>query len=265
MSLPRPPADPRRRLRRLRGEIKQVTDEGRWPWPHSPTPFARGNPTDVKLQVGGDPRKLGEPRAPRGSQGARSRWDDRPACDGEAAGSLPGPLADRGDAAAPGRPGDGQPDLAAPLRQADRGDPLGLRPPRRFRPPIPSCSTGWRPTSSPAGGRSRRCIAGSCSRRPINSPPRTTPPMRRSTRGTPRTGGSTADHSTPKLCATACSPWAGISSATGRGLQPFPAVNTWTFTAHHQFKAIYPSEHRSVYLMVQRLHPHPYLVPLQRS
>jgi Protein of unknown function (DUF1553)/Protein of unknown function (DUF1549)/Planctomycete cytochrome C len=43
------------------------------------------------------------------------------------------------------------------------------------------------------------------------------------------------------------------------GPHPFPAVETWTFTAHHQFKALYPSEHRSVYLMVQRLHPHPYL------
>ena len=26
-----------------------------------------------------------------------------------------------------------------------------------------------------------------------------------------------------------------------------------------EFKAVYPSDHRSVYLMVQRLHPHPYL------
>jgi hypothetical protein len=40
---------------------------------------------------------------------------------------------------------------------------------------------------------------------------------------------------------------------------PFPLVETWRFTAHHQFKAVYPSHHRSVYLMVQRLHPHPYL------
>jgi hypothetical protein len=43
------------------------------------------------------------------------------------------------------------------------------------------------------------------------------------------------------------------------GAHPFPHVESWTFTAHHQFKALYPSEHRSVYLMVQRLHPHPYL------
>ncbi len=43
------------------------------------------------------------------------------------------------------------------------------------------------------------------------------------------------------------------------GPHPFPPTPTWRFTAHHQFKALYPSEHRSVYLMVQRLHPHPYL------
>ena len=43
------------------------------------------------------------------------------------------------------------------------------------------------------------------------------------------------------------------------GPHPFPPAESWNFTAHHQFKAVYPSDHRSVYLMVQRLHPHPYL------
>ena len=43
------------------------------------------------------------------------------------------------------------------------------------------------------------------------------------------------------------------------GAHPFPAEESWSFSAHRQFKAVYPSEHRSVYLMVQRLHPHPYL------
>lgn len=43
------------------------------------------------------------------------------------------------------------------------------------------------------------------------------------------------------------------------GPHPFPPADTWRFTAHNQFKALYPSEHRSVYLMVQRLHPQPYL------
>lgn len=43
------------------------------------------------------------------------------------------------------------------------------------------------------------------------------------------------------------------------GPHPFPPKDKWRYTAHHQFKALYESEHRSVYLMVQRLHPHPYL------
>jgi hypothetical protein len=47
---------------------------------------------------------------------------------------------------------------------------------------------------------------------------------------------------------------------TGRpGPHPFPPMDQWRYTAHHQFKAVYPSDHRSVYLMVQRLQPHPYL------
>jgi hypothetical protein len=43
------------------------------------------------------------------------------------------------------------------------------------------------------------------------------------------------------------------------GPHPFPPVDEWKYSAHHQFKAVYPSNHRSVFLMVQRLHPHPYL------
>lgn len=40
---------------------------------------------------------------------------------------------------------------------------------------------------------------------------------------------------------------------------PFPSKDKWNWTAHRQFKAVYPSQHRTVYLMVQRLHPHPFL------
>ncbi|MBJ44161.1 MAG: hypothetical protein CMJ80_12955 [Planctomycetaceae bacterium] len=40
---------------------------------------------------------------------------------------------------------------------------------------------------------------------------------------------------------------------------PFPDVNTWGFTIHHPFHAVYNSNHRSVYLMVQRNRRHPYL------
>jgi hypothetical protein len=47
---------------------------------------------------------------------------------------------------------------------------------------------------------------------------------------------------------------------TRPGPHPFPEPSKWRYTAHHQFNDVcYPSDHRSVYLMVQRLHAHPYL------
>lgn len=51
----------------------------------------------------------------------------------------------------------------------------------------------------------------------------------------------------------------GQLDLTVPGEHPFPPKKQWTWTAHRQFKAVYPSQHRSVYLMVQRLHPHPFL------
>ena len=40
---------------------------------------------------------------------------------------------------------------------------------------------------------------------------------------------------------------------------PFPDVNTWGFTIHNPFHAVYDNQHRSVYLMVQRNRRHPFL------
>ena len=40
---------------------------------------------------------------------------------------------------------------------------------------------------------------------------------------------------------------------------PFPDVNSWAFTIHNPFHAVYDTNHRSVYLMVQRNRRHPYL------
>ncbi|MCE9564236.1 MAG: PSD1 and planctomycete cytochrome C domain-containing protein [Planctomycetes bacterium] len=40
---------------------------------------------------------------------------------------------------------------------------------------------------------------------------------------------------------------------------PFPEVNTWGFTIHAPFHAVYDSDHRSIYLMVQRNRRHPFL------
>jgi cytochrome c553 len=43
------------------------------------------------------------------------------------------------------------------------------------------------------------------------------------------------------------------------GPHPFPDVNTWGFTIHHPFHAVYQSSQRSVYLMQQRNRRNPYL------
>ena len=40
---------------------------------------------------------------------------------------------------------------------------------------------------------------------------------------------------------------------------PFPPVGTWGFTIHNPFHAVYDSDHRSVYLMIQRNRRHPFL------
>ncbi len=42
-------------------------------------------------------------------------------------------------------------------------------------------------------------------------------------------------------------------------VHPFPPVNTWAFTIHNPFHAVYDNNRRSVYLMVQRNRRHPYL------
>ena len=53
-----------------------------------------------------------------------------------------------------------------------------------------------------------------------------------------------------------------VSGALDRspaGPQPFPPVNTWKFTQHDPFQAVYETNHRSVYLMTQRTRRHPFL------
>jgi hypothetical protein len=40
---------------------------------------------------------------------------------------------------------------------------------------------------------------------------------------------------------------------------PFPPVKTWGYTIHRPFHAVYDSNHRSIYLMVQRNRRHPFL------
>ena len=52
---------------------------------------------------------------------------------------------------------------------------------------------------------------------------------------------------------------AGNLDETRPGPHPFPPIETWHWTQHDAFKAVYPSNHRAVYLMTQRLVKHPYL------
>ncbi len=51
----------------------------------------------------------------------------------------------------------------------------------------------------------------------------------------------------------------GRLDRTVAGPHPFPPVGTWGFTIHQPFHAVYDSNHRSVYLMVQRNRRHPFL------
>jgi hypothetical protein len=46
---------------------------------------------------------------------------------------------------------------------------------------------------------------------------------------------------------------------TGGGPHPFPPVDSWNFTQHQPFSAVYDHRQRSIYLMVQRSQRHPFL------
>jgi hypothetical protein len=51
----------------------------------------------------------------------------------------------------------------------------------------------------------------------------------------------------------------GNMNLTRPGPQPFPPISQWGWTQHNPFKEVYPSNHRTVYLMTQRIQRHPYL------
>ncbi len=51
----------------------------------------------------------------------------------------------------------------------------------------------------------------------------------------------------------------GTLDTTPAGPQPFPAEWEWNYSAHVPFSAVYDTNKRSVYLMVQRIRQHPYL------
>ena len=52
---------------------------------------------------------------------------------------------------------------------------------------------------------------------------------------------------------------AGTLDLSRPGPHPFPDIKNWGWTQHTPFKDVYPSQHRSVYLMTQRIQRHPFL------
>lgn len=51
----------------------------------------------------------------------------------------------------------------------------------------------------------------------------------------------------------------GLLDTRRPGAHPFPKINQWRWTQHDPFREVYPSRHRSVYLMTQRIQRHPFL------
>lgn len=52
---------------------------------------------------------------------------------------------------------------------------------------------------------------------------------------------------------------AGTLNLEPGGAHPFPPVDAWEFTQHKPFHAVFESDHRSAFLMVQRQRAHPFL------
>jgi mono/diheme cytochrome c family protein len=246
-----------RRLKQLRGEIERLEKAG--PSAEAPRAYAvrDGIPSDVKLQKGGDPRKLGDV-VPRG---VPKVFDPDGTIDLPAAGSGRLALA-RWLTDGPTRP------LAARVMvnriwQHHFGKPIVPTPSDfglRGTPPTHPELLEWLATDFIASGWSIKAM------------------QRRILLSDTYQLGSDLDTSNAGLDTGNTLYWrfdrrpldaealrdtllalGGNLRLDRPGPHPFPAPSTWGFTAHHQFKALYPSEHRSVYLMVQRLHPHPYL------
>jgi hypothetical protein len=244
-------------LRQLRGEVKRLEEAG--PLALAPVAYAvrDGEPTDAKLQVGGDPRKLGElvtrgvpkvfgPEAaivlpPRGSgRLTLARWlTDGP----------PRSLAARVMVNRIWQHHFGKPIVPTP-------SDFGLR----GLPPTHPELLDWLAAEFVRSGWSIKAMH----RRIMLSETYQLASEHDSASAAADTGNAgywrfdrrplDAEALRDTLLAVG-----GNLRLDRPGPHPFPAVTTWRYTAHHQFKALYGSEHRSIYLMVQRLHPHPYL------
>lgn len=244
-------------LRQLRGEIKRLEETG--PLAVAPLAYAvrDGAPTDAKLQQGGDPRRLG----PVVRRGVPKVLEPDGAIDLPSKGSGRLALARWLTA---GRPRD----LAARVMvnriwQHHFGKPIVPTPSDyglRGTPPTHPELLDWLAAEFLASGWSVKAMH----RRIMLSETYQLASEHDSANSAIDTGNVwywrfdrrplDAEALRDSLLALG-----GNLKLDRPGPHPFPAVNTWRYTAHHQFKALYASEHRSVYLMVQRLHPHPYL------
>jgi len=244
-------------LRQLRGEIKQLEQAG--PLASAPLAYAvrDGQATDVKLQIGGEPQRLG-PLVPRG---VPKVFDTD--------GTIELPASGSGRLALARWLTEGSPRHLAARVMVNRvwqhhfGKPIVPTPSDfglRGTPPTHPDLLEWLAADFIASGWSVKAMH----RRIMLS----------------QAYQLAAAHDTADAAADTGNAWywrfdrrpldaealrdtllalGGNLKLDRPGPHPFPAVDGWRYTAHHQFKALYASEHRSVYLMVQRLHPHPYL------
>jgi hypothetical protein len=244
-------------LRQLRDEIKRLTEAG--PLAVAPLAYAvrDGDPTDAKLQIGGEPRKLGA-TVPRGVPKVL-----------EPAGAIALPAKGSGRLALARWLTEGPPRHLAARVMVNRiwqhhfGKPIVPTPSDfglRGIPPTHPDLLEWLAADFLASGWSVKAVH----RRIMLSETYRLASEHDSADAAVDTGNAwywrfdrraiDAEALRDSLLAL------GGNLALDRpGPHSFPAVNSWRYTAHHQFKAVYPSQHRSVYLMVQRLHPHPYL------
>ncbi len=244
-------------LRQLREEIKQIEKAG--PLAVAPLAYAvrDGEPTDVKLQIGGDPRKLGDV-VPRGVPKVI-----------EPGGTIDLPPAGSGRLALARWLTEGSPRHLVARVMVNRiwqhhfGKPIVPTPSDfglRGTPPSHPELLEWLAADFLASGWSFKAMH----RRIMLSETYQLDSVHDSSNASIDTGNARywrfdrrpldAEALRDSLLLLG-----GNLKLDRPGPHPFPSSGSWKFTAHHQFKALYPSEHRSVYLMVQRLHPHPYL------
>ncbi|MEJ7636910.1 MAG: DUF1553 domain-containing protein, partial [Singulisphaera sp.] len=230
-------------IKQLRGEIKQIEQAG--PMAVAPRAYAvrDGEPTDAKLQIGGDPRKLGGV-VPRGVPKVI-----------EPDGTIDLPATGSGRLALARWLTEGTPRHLAARVMVNRiwqqhfGKPIVPTPSDfglRGTPPTHPELLEWLAADFLASGWSIKAMH----RRIMLSETYRLDSEHDSSNAAIDTGNARywrfdrrpldAEALRDSLLALG-----GNLEFDRPGPHPFPAPDTWKFTAHHQFKALYPSEHRA--------------------